>query len=1409
MRYGLGFPAVAKKGSSAVLLFSLGIERKALHTQKETVLLAARAEPGGPEEIRPDSPFMDEVSQVQACLRTLFSTPGTTRHVTLTLAYHEPEVKLDDLLQENQLDLSPASAEAALSVLGAVENLVPGGEDYFIQISARVNGAAVEPLNDINDLVAKTKKCLSRERTVLLLHEDDVESLREDTGFQAWLKAENFQQDRIWGIPRDFDDADAFEQALEAGKKLFPLPVDAKGRWRHGKNPTDSWSVSLARVLQFPLREYGGNPQKPARGETPRDTQPDDCALDLFLRAARGNDVLSEELRQGVTASPDAPGGEEPSALLTPLPPENLGNLVYLDSLLAKTGAAPFWPAAGAMNECLPNIIISGPTGCGKTLLAQALLVNARARSLSALYVGPTRALVEEVYARLKALLPDSTIILSTGEATDDDWRFNSGDFDIACLVTEKANVLLAARPQLMERLGCVVIDEIHMLASADRGGTLDMLMAKIRDRQATEEGQNLRLAVASTELPTEGMEDLPLPAFLTRENPKNLDEVSPLVIASGVRPHPVRHQVKLYCRQEGALRAHDLGVFGTQHDRQRDDAWHNEQYNSLLREMAPEKWADEGSSRGFGGRAENALIEHILEIARTHSRTIVVDASKGKIRTHAENAYKKRKLGNTGEKLPDDDPNVLAAGNLKVLLEEGELPGGVPNPKGEVKSLGALMVEWAACGVYIHHADIPRKARNIVEAVFRAGTECRYPPVVFCTETLSYGVNLRADAVILCELQFPRSDTDWRATKTNTSFLTPTEYHNILGRVGRFSTDTTNDAFIFINVEEKREDVVPTLLSYYRADPTLECRTLNIEDIRKFNKGKITDLDDISFASFSTVMDGLRMAQMAAHGRPVTAAKVRDMLDLSYFMDGVRANGGSGLARAFEKKGGSVVSGGAFVDTVLELACQKIFSGDIHLISKAENENEVVEYSLEKGAALIDTGMHWSNVAPMARWIARLKALCPDAPLLPMEFFLPALLACPKVYNDYLRTSFGQFRKPTSLSPEMVGNWRDEMQGRVKGRLEEILKKLPGFTAKGAMNESIERFLGEVRSFANEEAEFKNAIGELYPSHKPLYMGVRDVLFLAMLAVSLDWLNGDRQEMYKHPQNPALPESTREIPAIPGRLFELMAWSAQMCANFFPEPILGRADKGQLSRLVPRLRKGVPLAYLPLAQASDISASQILKLRKHKITCEDILRRRGYPAQKKAAGLPDQKVVVKALHTFYIQEYSKLERRVAPRFSGQLQLKEFMKQFLREKREDWKESHVPEFAGICGSGSNSRLHFDKKGVLTIEDPQAAKAWRVALTNVGDPEEGCHAVCYLPWRPEDATPPDVPIFTPGSLFAACHFLERTRAPFEKLLQASGAARVISFAEVLNWSEIDLGQDALALMEPFDGQVNGG
>lgn len=121
------------------------------------------------------------------------------------------------------------------------------------------------------------------------------------------------------------------------------------------------------------------------------------------------------------------------------------------------------------------SIVASLPTASGKTLLAELAMVTSPGM---ALYVVPLRALAREK-GETFASIPGVEVAVATGDLPAD--SADVADADVVVATSEKVDSLLRAGGSWLSELGCVVLDEIHLVDQDDRGPTLEMVVAKLR----------------------------------------------------------------------------------------------------------------------------------------------------------------------------------------------------------------------------------------------------------------------------------------------------------------------------------------------------------------------------------------------------------------------------------------------------------------------------------------------------------------------------------------------------------------------------------------------------------------------------------------------------------------------------------------------------------------------------------------------------------------------------------------------------------------------------------------------------------------------------------------------------------------------------------------------------------------
>ena len=117
------------------------------------------------------------------------------------------------------------------------------------------------------------------------------------------------------------------------------------------------------------------------------------------------------------------------------------------------------------------SVLVSAPTGAGKTLVAAYGVHVARAAGQKAFYTTPLKALSNQKFADLCAEHGDDAVGLLTGDVSIRPCA------PIVVMTTEVLrNMLLTGSPQL-EGLGVVVLDEVHFLQDPYRGGVWEEVL--------------------------------------------------------------------------------------------------------------------------------------------------------------------------------------------------------------------------------------------------------------------------------------------------------------------------------------------------------------------------------------------------------------------------------------------------------------------------------------------------------------------------------------------------------------------------------------------------------------------------------------------------------------------------------------------------------------------------------------------------------------------------------------------------------------------------------------------------------------------------------------------------------------------------------------------------------------------
>jgi len=129
------------------------------------------------------------------------------------------------------------------------------------------------------------------------------------------------------------------------------------------------------------------------------------------------------------------------------------------------------------------NVVIAAPTGSGKTLVAEVALVQERLeRGRCGVYLAPMRAIAAEKHddwQRLAAL--GLRIYKTTGEDdTFDPARALAADIIVATPEKWDSISRRALPPELVARIGAIVMDEVHLVDEGQRGAGQEAMLARV-----------------------------------------------------------------------------------------------------------------------------------------------------------------------------------------------------------------------------------------------------------------------------------------------------------------------------------------------------------------------------------------------------------------------------------------------------------------------------------------------------------------------------------------------------------------------------------------------------------------------------------------------------------------------------------------------------------------------------------------------------------------------------------------------------------------------------------------------------------------------------------------------------------------------------------------------------------------
>ncbi|XP_033029736.1 DNA polymerase theta, partial [Lacerta agilis] len=394
------------------------------------------------------------------------------------------------------------------------------------------------------------------------------------------------------------------------------------------------------------------------------------------------------------------------------------------------------------------NLVYSAPTSAGKTLVAELLILKRVLESRKkALFILPFISVAKEKKYYLQAVFQDVGVqvegyIGSISPAV----RFSA--LDVAVCTIERANGLInrLIEEKILDSLGIVVVDELHMLGDPQRGYLLELLLTKVRfltrkmkNKQTNMSGplsNGIQIVGMSATLPNLGL----LASWLNAK-----------LYHTDFRPVPLVEQVKI------GSQIYDSSI-------------------KVVREI---------QSVVHIKNDEDHVVTLCYETVQNGHSVLIFCPSKNWCEKLSDIIA--REFYNLQhkylQKMSTLTPVALDTEGIEELISQLK-----HSPSG-LDSVLQRTIKW---GVAFHHAGLTFDERDIIETAFRQGVL----RVLVATSTLSSGVNLPARRVIIRTPVFGGRSLD---------VLT---YKQMAGRAGRKGVDTIGESILVCKTTEKSKGI-------------------------------------------------------------------------------------------------------------------------------------------------------------------------------------------------------------------------------------------------------------------------------------------------------------------------------------------------------------------------------------------------------------------------------------------------------------------------------------------------------------------------------------------------------------------------------------------------------------------------
>ena len=397
------------------------------------------------------------------------------------------------------------------------------------------------------------------------------------------------------------------------------------------------------------------------------------------------------------------------------------------------------------------NVLVSAPTGAGKTLVAEYAIEDAVRRGKRCIYTAPIKALSNQKYRDFRDD-PDVDVGLMTGDVTI------HGGAQVLIMTTEILRNAIFEDPGQLHDVEYVIFDEVHFMDDAERG--------TVWEESLIFSPPEIRFICLSATIAN--LEELG--AWIREIRGPDL-----VVVRSDVRPVPLRHE--LYAGGPDGAKGGCFDLAGLERRRAKLRA---------ERRQGRGKGGRRRGRREGGGRPDRQrqMAPDLGPLFDGFQRDGLLPAL---VFSFSRKDCERLAWRNQKRDLLDDDEHTRMQALQDELIELFQLDP--LEKKGEVFQL-------AGHGLGYHHAGMLPVHKEVVERMFTSGLI----KLLFTTETFALGINMPARAVVFASLRkFDGISFDYLRTR---------DYLQMAGRAGRQGIDA--DGLVISALSELDEEQAP-----------------------------------------------------------------------------------------------------------------------------------------------------------------------------------------------------------------------------------------------------------------------------------------------------------------------------------------------------------------------------------------------------------------------------------------------------------------------------------------------------------------------------------------------------------------------------------------------------------------------